>query len=491
MQRAYRSSYHCRPERSHFCRPERSHSCRPERSHSCRPERSEGPALKLFALLTLCVALLASPAIAWAHAHLKKSAPAANAVLTTSPTAIRLWFSEAPELSLTKVQLTDSTGKGYPVGTPVEDVDGKTSVRVPVSGPLGAGLYTVEWATTAVDGHPSQGRFSFRVSGPAASPAPSITTSEAAPDVHILDSVRTPTLSPLAPVARAISFASLLALIGAVTFSLAVLTRIRAFSAATRASIEQRVASGGMVAAVVYLIAALALLYFQRAAMMERGVSMEVMRGTHWLAMWKMQLGSACVAGIGLLLARGRVAAGWVIANLACVVLATATALGGHAGASDNLHVVSVAGDAVHVLAAASWMGSLLWLAVVGLPLVHASGDGRAVRVAALVNAFSPVALGSVSLLIATGVMSAWLRLGSLSALWVSPYGNMLLRKLFFVAAVAVVGSWNWRRIRPSLGTDDASARLRRSAWLELAFAVVVLVFTALLVSMPTPDMPG
>jgi methionine-rich copper-binding protein CopC/putative copper export protein len=446
---------------------------------------------KIVALLTLCAALLMSPAIAWAHAHLKRSAPAANAVLSTSPTAIRLWFSEAPELSLTKVSLSDSTGKSYALGTPVQDVDGKVSVRVRVTEILGAGLYKVEWATTAVDGHPSQGSFSFRVSGAAAAPVPSTTSPQAVPDVHILDSVRTSTVSPLAPVARVASFASLLALIGAVTFCLAVLPRVRSLGAETTASIEARVASRGAIAAAAYLTAALALLYFQRAAMIERGVSMQQMSTTHWLAMWKLQLGSALVAGLGLLVARRRGSGGWLIAAAACVVLAVGVALGGHAGASDNLHVVSVGGDTLHVLAAAGWMGSLLWLAVVGLPLVHASGDGRAVRVAALVNAFSPVALGSASLLVATGVMSAWLRLGSLSALWVSPYGNMLLRKLFFVAAVAVVGSWNWRRIRPSLGSDDASARLRRSAWLELGFAVVVLVFTALLVSMPTPDMPG
>jgi putative copper export protein len=41
--------------------------------------------------------------------------------------------------------------------------------------------------------------------------------------------------------------------------------------------------------------------------------------------------------------------------------------------------------------------------------------------------------------------------------------------------------------MRPRLGTEEAAQAIRRSATAELAFAAVVLVITAVLVSLPAP----
>jgi putative copper resistance protein D len=106
---------------------------------------------------------------------------------------------------------------------------------------------------------------------------------------------------------------------------------------------------------------------------------------------------------------------------------------------------------------------------------------------ASLVHAFSPAALGFASLVALTGLVSAWLRLGSLSALWGSGYGLVLLLKLALVGALAAVGFHNWRTVRPTLGTDAASTRLERSAKLELGVGLLIIVATAILVATPTP----
>jgi putative copper export protein len=55
------------------------------------------------------------------------------------------------------------------------------------------------------------------------------------------------------------------------------------------------------------------------------------------------------------------------------------------------------------------------------------------------------------------------------------------------VALVFGLGAWNWRRQRPRLGSESAAAGLRRSAWSELVAAGLVLLATALLVSLPAP----
>jgi putative copper export protein len=62
---------------------------------------------------------------------------------------------------------------------------------------------------------------------------------------------------------------------------------------------------------------------------------------------------------------------------------------------------------------------------------------------------------------------------------------------LIIVAVVFALGAWNWRRQRPTLGTEDAALALRRSAKGELVAAVLVLTVTAILVSLPSPKPPG
>ena len=84
-------------------------------------------------------------------------------------------------------------------------------------------------------------------------------------------------------------------------------------------------------------------------------------------------------------------------------------------------------------------------------------------RARAIVDVFSPMALVSASVVVGTGVISAWLRLGILSALWASNYGRVLLLKLAALSGIVVTGAYNWRRVHPLLGTAAAPGRLRRS----------------------------
>jgi putative copper export protein len=169
------------------------------------------------------------------------------------------------------------------------------------------------------------------------------------------------------------------------------------------------------------------------------------------------------------------------------VALAMSAALGGHAGASADLRWLAVSDDALHIVGASGWLGSLFWLAVVGLAVTNRSDERRASRVATLVRAFSPVALGCAALVVSTGVVSAWLRLGSLPALWTTSYGQVLLVKIALLIGVIGTGFFNWRVVQPSLGSDVATARLHRSATVELGIGALIILATAVLVALPTP----
>ncbi|HEX2780397.1 MAG TPA: CopD family protein, partial [Gemmatimonadaceae bacterium] len=108
-----------------------------------------------------------------------------------------------------------------------------------------------------------------------------------------------------------------------------------------------------------------------------------------------------------------------------------------------------------------------------------------------MVNGFSPLALVMGGLVVLFGVITAWRHLEPISALWTTPYGWALIAKLVVVAVVFALGAWNWRRQRPALGSDEAARAMRRSATRELAAAGLVLLITAVLVSLPSPRRPG
>src|SRR5258707_3353251 len=133
-------------------------------------------AVLLVTVLALAwVGLLASPAEA--HALLERSYPAAGASLSRAPHAMLLYFTEAPEPSLSTVSLLDSSGQIVPgVGTPAVAPGDAQELRATLP-TLTDGVYTVNWRTVSkVDGHVTGGSFAFGIgiqppSGAAGTPA--------------------------------------------------------------------------------------------------------------------------------------------------------------------------------------------------------------------------------------------------------------------------------------------------------------------------------
>lgn len=148
----------------------------------------------------------------------------------------------------------------------------------------------------------------------------------------------------------------------------------------------------------------------------------------------------------------------------------------------------------LHEFAGGLWIGTLFVLVAAGLPAIlrsAASRDRRGRLVAELTARFSPLALAAAAALGLTGVFTAWRHLKYIAALWTTPYGYALDAKLAVVCVVVGLGAWNWKRMLPKLGDEDAAHALRRSSTTELVFAGVVLLITAVLVSLPSPKLPA
>lgn len=278
-------------------------------------------------------------------------------------------------------------------------------------------------------------------------------------------------------------FLAFFAIFGALGFRLVVLRRDAGFDAdipgsdSAFAAARRGAAMVGIVGALLMLINVFATAMAQSAA---RGTPFGTVLTAHGGRML-IPLVAAFVILIGFALGRDALA-GWVLAVLGALVLV-------FQDFATSLKWPSLV-NPIHEACASLWLGTLLVLVTVGLPVVFRAGttpDARGRMTAALVSRFSPLALGAAGVLVLTGITTAWRHLHRLSSLWTTPYGYTLDIKLVFVLIIIALGAWNWKRMTPRLGSEAAAGELRRSATAELVFAAVVLVITAILVSLPSP----
>jgi copper transport protein len=170
---------------------------------------------------------------------------------------------------------------------------------------------------------------------------------------------------------------------------------------------------------------------------------------------------------------------------IVCLAVAVAAPFLGHPAAAGG---AAIPLDAVHVLAAGGWAGTIMIIGVAALPVtLRAQLDDRVLMIKSLLGAFTPIALSCATLLMITGTGEALLQLGQVSALWQTPYGLALVRKLVLVMGVLLLGAWHWRVAQGTMARARSITALRWSMLLDVAVVVGVIALTAILTGTPLP----
>jgi putative copper resistance protein D len=207
-----------------------------------------------------------------------------------------------------------------------------------------------------------------------------------------------------------------------------------------------------------------------------------VLLGTQFGRVWQLRLG--LIAGAFVLVAsalaqvkarRALIAVLWLIS----VVLLVSLALISHAAAA-TMQPFGVLGDMIHLCAAGLWIGGLVPLTIF-LARVPASLSLNEM-VPHVLPRFSTLSLCCVSVLVVTGISNSWLLVGSIHALFATPYGRLLLVKLTLFAILIAIGARNRFLIKakplkaPPGG--NVLSQLRRNVICEawLGFAAVAIV---------------
>ena len=290
--------------------------------------------------------------------------------------------------------------------------------------------------------------------------------------------------------ARAVHFAATLLMEGSVVFAVFVLAPIVGKQQPVFRSLHTTVAAAWIVA----LLSGAAWLVLLAAQIGETSAEAALRDGTAWALLTQTQFGMswqwrfAGLVALALLVAMARPAgARNAFAMLAVVVsmaLAGSLAWSGHGaatpGAVGDLQLVS---DIVHLVAAGIWLGGLLPFAIL---LV------RGVEPEVTTQRFASLALASVLLLLATGIVNSWRLLGSVSALATTLYGNLLLAKIGLFVLMLAFAAVNRMALTPQLAiksqaSDRARSRLAIHSACEIALGVAILVLVGVLGTLAPP----
>jgi copper transport protein len=149
----------------------------------------------------------------------------------------------------------------------------------------------------------------------------------------------------------------------------------------------------------------------------------------------------------------------WITASMSWgnfilgLALLIALTLSGHAAAtSSNIRVYAVLGDFLHLVAAALWVGGMMYIAVVYLPLLKGkSWQQQAVSLLATLPCYSPLAITGVVLMALSGPLNAATRLLSWDQFLSTAYGRTLLIKIVLVGAMLVTSAIHVLLLRPRL----------------------------------------
>ena len=165
---------------------------------------------------------------------------------------------------------------------------------------------------------------------------------------------------------------------------------------------------------------------------------------------------------------------------LAGALLASLALIGHAQGRDGAAHLIHMAADALHLLAAGAWIGGLVMLAFV---LARASLQDD-VDLGRVLSRFSIMAYVAVAALIFTGALDSLFEISGPMELLVTGYGRLLsVKLLLFVVMLALAGAARLRTV-PAIvsGEGERPARLRRlrgQVLAQQALAVVILLIVA------------
>jgi putative copper export protein/mono/diheme cytochrome c family protein len=242
------------------------------------------------------------------------------------------------------------------------------------------------------------------------------------------------------------------------------------------ARLHRRLVRLWWVSGAVALLAGLAWFTLQAAAIAGAGTVAETWAAVPLVAA-HTRFGSTLMVRLGLLLVAtilGLAGRGVIFAIVPAAVALGLQGVIGHAGATAGSSLVLT--EALHLLAAGVWLGSLLplWISVLALPPAAA---------ASVCYRFSPIGLACVLVLAGTGIVQAITLIATLPALLGTHYGHIALLKIGLFLLALALAAVNRLWLTERLGPGNRRRHLLVSVGIETVIGFTIITVAAFLAS--------
>jgi copper transport protein len=454
---------------------------------------------RIFALVAslLIVGVLGAP-VASAHASVSSTSPEAGSTIDESPREVTITFDQGISVPNGGVRVLNEQAERIGVEKPrVGAKPGQTntvSVAVPA---LRGGAYVVSWRAISEDGHPIRGAFTFRVGSGGDQAAVAKLAREL-----LTNGKADPALSITMAIARALSFASMLILLGGVAY----VVLLRSQAAGDDRRVSRLITAAAITAGISGLVTILTFGPYaagegfgglRDGTLLDDTIASNIGRS--------LLLRTVALAALGFLLARmlspdrprnpSAIAAntntplrtdqdhtaqgdltrdaiglapvrvlgtslGLAAMGLSVVILGLSTLIG-H-GTTGRWGLLGALATGAHLGAAATWIGLLVLVlaATTGTDqptqqridptstnVKQAAPSVRNQRVAptadgvlVLIERFSTLAFWSVAVLVLSGMVNGLRQIGTVQGLTSTKYGRLLLVKVGLVAVLVGLG---------------------------------------------------
>jgi putative copper resistance protein D len=290
---------------------------------------------------------------------------------------------------------------------------------------------------------------------------------------------------------RFVHFAAAMVIFGAVSFRFYALVGTDARAApSVLAAFDAWVGQVTVVAAILALLSALALLLAQSAAMtgspaaaIDSATVAAVLFETRFGHVWLWHL---LVAIFIVLACLGRSPKRHPVILILSLLLLASLGWIGHAAMDEGpARIAHELNQTVHLLAAGLWLGGLVPLACV-VRRARTWGDAGTTLTRDAIRHFSQMGYVAVAFIALTGTINTLLLVGSLGAMFGTPYGRLLALKILLFLAMVVTALINHFRLAPRISRDAASlGALGRTVALEQGLGLAVLAVVSVLGTWP------
>jgi copper transport protein len=424
-----------------------------------------------FALPMALGLLLLFPTIGLAHAILLRSDPEQNATLTSAPGTVHMWFSENLNPASSKAVILMSNQHLADSTSAVSSSDTK-EMDITLQNGLPAGAYLVVWHTlSADDGHILSGSFQFSVENPDGTvPKQSISPTAASTLLGNTTGNQFDTSTLFSTIMITLVDLAAIFWVGAQLWHTFILDNEAEVTPDQQA--EQRFQQHfSLPTLLVILLANVGILLGQSLSIgngqLNQAFSITILHnliatgrfGTYWTMRQIVVFLAILVSAYSIFSPRRPRQITSLLPSvnlfLGMLLLIAVTLSGDATAASGNALIFSVLIDWLHLLAASLWIGGMLYLSLIYLPVLQKLPAMERTRaLLALIPSFSPLAITGIIIMAVTGPFNATFHMTSPNQLLDTAYGRTLLIKSTLVGAMLVVSGIYLGLFQPRLKKD-------------------------------------